>query len=660
MTTKKVIEVKKNTTGLDSKNFTIFDVNGDDHILISHHELALKIEILKHNPYHSETFNELCALLRINILAGLCSAGHGWLGASFSSLEPLVSIYLDYIRTPQERVSSRAGLIISKGHASLAIYAILGAFGVIPCQKILDYQLADGLPAHLELKTPGVDSGSGCLGWGLSKANGLGASHIRSNRRLKVFTLLGDGEFQEGQVFESLLSFSKFNNPNVLPIVDANALQSDSLLKDIKDIDNWQMFFLSIGIRPFVVNGESFISIKRGIKEALDFKGPAIVVCETYKGQGTEITKMDLDTPLGQGVWHGKVPDYEEYRLMLKELSIKSGSSEIITAVQSLKSHKKIVKSEKDNLISTGQAFGKSICTIADKKRNITLLDADLRKSCRLTEFSEKFPKSFFEMGISEQDMLSTASGLALGGALPVTNTYAAFYRRAADQIYGCVLDGQPIVLAGHYAGVDYFSDGPTHQCLHDIALMNTLGLKCIYEPVFHDDITSIFNSVLDFFSLNKKSGPAYIRLHRTPADIDKKDYTNISVHSYELKSSADTGPCSLLVATSCPHMIHSLQAVSKKLAHNKRAHRIAAFSRIKPLDKKTLEYLSKFKKIIFVENHVESGGAGDIIAGQIKKYVHKIGADKPINCFRSLEDSLKYQGLDAETLFARIETFLK
>jgi transketolase len=143
------------------------------------------------------------------------------------------------------------------------------------------------------------------------------------------------------------------------------------------------------------------------------------------------------------------------------------------------------------------------------------VLDADLEKPCRLTEFARSFPEQYVEMGIAEQDMVSFAGGLALRGELvPVVNTYAAFFRRACEQVYVNATEGTKIVYAGHYAGLCYTTDGKTHQCTGDLAMMRSVPGMHVFYPTVGVELAAVLAWYLDA----DRTGPLYLRLHRTPA----------------------------------------------------------------------------------------------------------------------------------------------
>jgi len=139
----------------------------------------------------------LAAVYRINCLAGLKKASHGWLGACFSSIELLTAIYHRYIREPQKPLENRGSVHLSKGHAAMAQYAVLAGINCFSTDRLASYKQLHGLPAHCDRTVPGVDSDSGSLGQGLSKAIGIALSNAAAGHKHPVFAIIGDGEMLE-------------------------------------------------------------------------------------------------------------------------------------------------------------------------------------------------------------------------------------------------------------------------------------------------------------------------------------------------------------------------------------------------------------------------------------------------------------------------------
>lgn len=489
------------------------------------------------------TLARLADLYRLDTLAGLRAARHGWLGASFSAMELLTTIYHAFIPEPARPVTERNALILSKGHAAMAQYAVLAGLGAFPRQRLLTYKDWQGLPAHCDRTVPGVDADSGSLGMGLSKGIGLALAHRAAGRPHRVFVILGDGELQEGQVFESLLTLRSLDLRACLPIIDRNLLQTDSRTAEIKDAEDWASVLRGIGFLPVSVDGHDPGALLALLRQSNQGPRPLAVIAHTRKGQGSLVTVMASDTPRRAGIWHGRIPDDREYSEIVDELVERIDDAELRTAWQTFRPTltaepapsataepaEPVVTAPiavppapvATGVRSTGEGFGKALVALAERFPGFHVLDADLEKACRLTAFARACPDRFHEVGISEQDMASIGAGLGLGGRIAVVNTYAAFLRRAIDQMAAAAAERLPVIFAGHYAGLDYTTDGKSHQSLQDIGLVRALGEFDLFEPITPDEAALVLNLLLERFTADLTAGrpsrPAYVRLHRTP-----------------------------------------------------------------------------------------------------------------------------------------------
>lgn len=615
-------------------------------------------------PVESDSdLQKLAQIHRINCLAGLMSAQHGWLGASFSSMELLTCIYYHHIKDPRLPLIERASLHLSKGHAAMAQYAVLAAMNCFATEKLLTYKKFGGLPAHCDRDVPGVDSDSGSLGQGLSKAIGNAISNQTAGRRHPVFAIIGDGELQEGQVLESLLTLKQLKPWGCIPIIDRNFLQSDSQTAEIKDADSWATVFKGIGLRVIEVNGHLIGEINQAINSLLEADVPGIIIAHTIKGGGCTKTAMQPDTPRRQAVWHGKIPDFCEYREIVNELIKQLDNTAIGNAWnEHCRSHSEIpvVDAEADNggisvRTSTGEAFGQALLDLASTDPDIFVLDADLEKSCRLTGVAAAFADRYLEIGISEQDMCSIAAGLGLTGRIAVVNTYASFYKRSIDQIFACVTEKVPVIFAGHYAGIDYFTDGKSHQSVNDIGLMRAVGDIEIYEPIDADNTKEILCHVIERMKRelqqNGRCRPAYIRLHRTPGDNFYAD-PFVAGEPIIFTSGSEIIVENLLF-TSGPHMLEIACCASEILAEEGIPLDLAAVVHFSDDKKQLKDLLGAAKRVFVLEDHRRETGLASFIAAIGKISPVSIGMHAYTQSALSLNELLLHHKLDAETVCA-------
>ncbi len=609
-----------------------------------------------------ENLSTIANIHRINCLAGLKKANHGWLGASFSAMEILTCIYHRYINNPLDPISERGRVYLSKGHAAMAQYAILVGLGVLPLSSLDSYKEISGLPAHCDRNTKGVDSDSGSLGMGLSKAIGNAISNRDAGIKKPIFVIIGDGELQEGQIFESLLSLRKFNPGYIVPIIDRNYLQSDSATADIKEARNLAMVFEGIGLKVREINGHYPDQICEAIDATLEDLSPSIIIASTLKGYGTTLTTMPRNTPPRSGIWHGNIPTDEQYLKMLEELLTSINNEVLHCQYKAFKDSLLILNNslpENESLIkSTGQAFADALLKLGKKDDDIYILDADLEKSCKLTEIAQAFSNRFIEVGISEQDMCSIAAGLALSGRIPIVNTYSSFYKRCLDQIYSIVTEKLPVIFAGHYSGIDYFTDGKSHQSITDIGLMRSLGEIEILEPVDEETTSQMLEATISRmkkeFSELGQSKPTFIRLHRTPCDENfdiPYCFDNVGIYKSELEDKENR----CIVFTSGPHMLSlALEAIDKLYDENI-ALDVIPVLRYDDENKFLKNAIARYKYVFCFEDHRRETGLGGFIASLGFKNPVRVGCRHYVQSARSLEEMQKLHELTSDELCAVI-----
>lgn len=609
---------------------------------------------------------ELAAIHRINCLAGLKAANHGWLGASFSCIEILTTIYHRFVPDPTLPIQQRGSVHLSKGHAAMAHYSVLASLGCFPVEKLLSYKQLNGLPAHCDREIAGVDSDSGSLGQGLSKAIGIAVSNRNAGFRFPVFALIGDGELQEGQLFEAFLTLKKLNPGCCIPIIDRNMLQSDSQTSDIKDAENWAMVFRGIGLEVLEIDGHDPDQIYNAINALTASRNAGVIIAKTFKGGGTSLTSMSPDTSRRQGIWHGQIPDDIQYAGMLTELVNSVNCPVLGNELDAYLKHAADAPAESRTTefssgTSTGQAFADALVELAGDDRQVYVLDADLEKSCRLTKAAEKFADRFLEIGISEQDMCSIAAGLGLNGRIAVVNTYASFYKRSIDQIATCVNEGVPVIFAGHYAGADYFTDGKSHQSINDIGLMRSLGNIEIYEPIDAIDSLDLLKSCLSRLKHNieasNRSCPAYFRLHRTPETSFAADQ-NCDGYKVFHSGIKDTAKLNRIF-TSGPHMLKTCLEAARILCDEGIALEVIAVTRFADENNNLKKLIESSHRFFTFEDHLRETGLGSFIAGLSIRNPVKIGIRRPAHSALSFSEMLEYHNLCSSDIIAVVKKVL-
>jgi len=255
-------------------------------------------------------------VLRRDILRMIHSAESGHPGGSLSLVEILVHLYWTEMRIrPEEpRWAERDRLVLSKGHGAPALYAVLAHRGYFKKEKLNQLRkFGSGLEGHPHMDSlPGLDCSTGSLGHGLGIAAGLAMGLTLDNMKSRVFCILGDGELQEGSIWESAMSASFYSQKNLVAIVDRNRVQLDDSVQSIMAVeplaDKWKAFGWTVA----ECNGHDLHDINRAMRTV--HSGPLAVIANTVKGRGVSFME---NSPL----WHGMAPSDEELERALKELA---------------------------------------------------------------------------------------------------------------------------------------------------------------------------------------------------------------------------------------------------------------------------------------------------------------------------------------------------
>lgn len=262
--------------------------------------------------------------IRMDILEEVYNAKSGHIGGAFSIADILTVLYFNEMNIDAKIPDSpdRDRLVLSKGHASAALYAALAEKGYIDKEELKTFRNIDSnLQGHPDMnKVPGVDMTTGSLGQGLSVANGMAISSKLDSRGYRVYCILGDGELQEGQVWEAAMTSEKYQLDNLCVIVDANELQLTDSTMHVKGINqnDIEQKFRAFGFQTVVIDGHNIESISRALTIAEMTKGkPTVIICKTIKGKGVSFMENQID-------WHGKAPNDEEYEMAVNELKQES------------------------------------------------------------------------------------------------------------------------------------------------------------------------------------------------------------------------------------------------------------------------------------------------------------------------------------------------
>ena len=261
---------------------------------------------------------EVCKAVRRDIINMTANAGSGHPGGSLSATELMSAIFCTQMRIDPKNPKdpNRDRFVLSKGHTAPGLYAALAERGFFPKEDLVTLRHTGSyLQGHPDMKhIPGVDMSSGSLGQGISAAVGMAIAAQISGADYRVYTLLGDGEIQEGQVWEAAMLAAHRKLDNLVVIVDNNNLQIDGAIDEVNSPYPIDKKFEAFNFHVINIDGNDFDQIDAAFKEAKTVKGcPTAIIAKTVKGKGVSFME-------NQAGWHGKAPNDEEYKIAMADL----------------------------------------------------------------------------------------------------------------------------------------------------------------------------------------------------------------------------------------------------------------------------------------------------------------------------------------------------
>ncbi len=486
--------------------------------------------------YSVEELQHAANLMRGYDLVVLAAAASGHAGGTLSIMDITAALYLKVANHDPKHVNwkDRDRIIWSAGHKAPALYLGLAFAGYHKPEDVVTLRkLGSPYQGHPHwLKVPGVEVSSGSLGQGLSVAVGTALAGKLAGKPHKVFCIMGDGEQQEGSIWEAAMEAAHYKLDNLIGIVDKNGLQIDGRVQDVMNIEPLDKKYRAFGWEVLSCDGHDMQQVVETLEKARTTVGkPTVILADTVKGKGVSF----MENIAG---WHGKVPNVEEMIKGLQEL----GLEKQIPYARLLEKAKQFQvevdrtldaklprfsrnywwnsgSTMKATMKPTRMGFGQSLAENGDDKR-VVCLGLDISGSITISEFYAGKPERkdrWISMGIAEQSATAAAAGLAREGKLPVFGTYGTFAAsRNLDQLRVSVCYGDfNVLVAGAHGGVSVGPDGATHQALED--LFNVLGLPNMQVVVPCD---SVETRKATTYLLLKQPGPKFLRFAREATPI--------------------------------------------------------------------------------------------------------------------------------------------
>jgi transketolase len=613
----------------------------------------------------------LADMCRANAIATVKRAGSGHLGSSFSSLDIVTALYFAEMNITELGIShpDRDIYFSSKGHDVPGHYAVLYALGIISEEHFINLRRHGGTHGHPDVSIPGIEANSGSLGMGISKAKGMAWAKKAKGFGGRVIVMTGDGELQEGQIWESLQTtvHQKINNLTV--IVDFNKFQSDKAIKHIIDLGDLETKFKVFGWHVERCDGHDFAALEQvfaKLKRITD--KPKVLIADTVKGKGISFMESPRELPNEKFLykWHAGAPDDDAFEAGYQELTaninhrLQNAGLDALASVVIETREKNRVRL-KDTAEKVVNAYGEALVELGADREDLVVLDADLAADCGLRLFENTYPQRFIESGIAEQDMVSTAGGLALQGMLPVVNSFGVFLSsRANEQIYNNATEKTKIIYVCHYAGLIPAGPGKSHQSVRDISLFGALPNCIMLEPCNAKETKQALK-----WCVKEAEQSCMIRLAISPSPR-----TIHLPHEYQFTFGQGTvvkdGQDAVLFAYG-PVMVHEALVAAEMLQAHKFALKVVNLPWLNRIDAHWLEAAITNHKAVFVlDNHSQYGGLGDFLLNALMvsdnlrdKKLIKFALDEYPACGTPRE-VLAYHRLDGEHLAKQILASIK
>jgi len=583
-----------------------------------------------------KVFTKSC---RHSIVEMVMNSQSGHPGGSCSVIDYLALLYCFIISQTGEDV------VVSNGHVSPAVYTILGHMGYIPLEDaVRDFRKVGKIyEGHITRHVRGVTYGTGPLGIGVSVASGFAISEKLKGSNKRVFGLVGDGESDEGQVYEMMHFANKYKLNNYTVFMDYNEVQLTDALEKIMPIYpkvTWE----SAGWHVIEVDGHDFAAMWDAIGKSYQSDRPTILIGHTVMGKG--VSFMEPDGLARKSTWHGVAPKPEvaqpeldgplkltdkeqaavkEFQTMVKWQAPSPKHTEKLSPIAGFNAGKPAILPAGTKADCRG-AYGKALLDLAKFNPQILAATADLGGSVKTNVMEKEFPERVLEVGIAEQHMVSLGGGLSIHGHIPFVSTFGAFLTsRAKDQARVNDINETNVKMVATHCGLSVGEDGPTHQAIDDMGSMLGFFNTFVLEPSDANHTDHIIRYIASHY------GNFYVRMGRHKFEVIlKEDGTPFYDENYQF----EYGKADLLrkgsdvTVVAGGSMVSIAVQIADKLKGEKSVE-VIAVSSLKDIDLDTLlPSLKKTGKLITVEDHNPHSG----LASQVNSAIAQNGLSVSIN----------------------------
>jgi len=588
-------------------------------------------------------------------LVSIHAAGSGHPGGTLSVMDIAAVLFLDEVRydPADPRWEGRDRVFFSAGHKAPALYVALVEAGYLGEEQAVTLRkLGSPCQGHPHAPAlPGVEVSSGSLGQGLGIAAGCALAGRMAGAAWRVYCIMGDGEQQEGSIWEAAMAAAHHRLDNLCCIVDKNRLQIDGPVSAVMSIDPIVDKYRAFGWNVLTVDGHDVGKLQEAFRAARAAKGrPTAIIADTVKGKGVSFME-------NQAGWHGMATKgLEQLDQALREIGSPSCTPEharkLLAAADGFQQRaEKALAAElprhgrdwwwnagadlKVEMVPTRTGFGACLAKHGDDPRLVTV-HADISSSISIADFEKNRPERLsrvVSVGIAEQNMMSVAAGLALEGKIPITGTYGVFAAgRPWDQIRTTICyDRLNVKIAGAHGGISVGADGATHQALEEISLMAVLPNMTVVVPC-----DSVETERLARAAIFDVQGPVYVRYAREATPVVTSETTPLQLGAANVIryrgrrpsfrdafetvfASAYEGEGEDLAIAACgPILCEAMRAAVILKEEYGLETRVLNVHTVKPLDVEALRRAARETGAVLTSEEHQKGGFGNLVAAAV------------------------------------------
>lgn len=597
-------------------------------------------------------------MARLNALYMIANAGSGHIGSSFSAADIMTHLYLAEMDRDGDVFFS------SKGHDAPALYSVLIAQGVLEEHLLHKLRRLGGLPGHPDISVPGLITNTGSLGMGVSKAKGMIEAARARGRAKRVYVMTGDGELQEGQIWESLVSAVNREMGELTMIVDHNKIQSDYSVARTSDLGDLRAKFEAFGWLCERLDGHDHDALaacfSRFRKET---KRPKVVIADTIKGKGVSFMEgVAIDSDVEMFKFHSGAPTADHYQRAVEELEKRMAAKLAALKLEPVRisvAPRPEAPSASSAAVKLFPAYTEALLKQAAKRADIIALDADLILDMGLIPFRDAHPDRFIECGIAEQDMVSQAGGLALEGMLPIVHSFSCFLStRPNEQIYNNATEKTRIVYVGGLSGAIPAGPGHSHQSVREISAIGGMPGMVMVEPCCPEEVGPLLD-----WCIETHDGPSFLRMASMPYATDAKlppGYTPSKGKGYAVREGGDGA----IIAAGLLAVAEAMNAAAL-LAKAGKEFAVISLPWLNVIDAAWIaEIGARYSVIVTLDNHYRQGGQGQMVLSAMAEHARaeprclSLGLDDVPPSGRT-DEVLAAIGLDGAGVARTIQNFL-